>query len=124
MKKIILTLMTAAVMVSCAEDQAAQEEAVAQDEQVTKETENAASGSLDVNSAEYKLAAILCECFESFNPGDSQGQMDAVGCMMQKIGDSKELQNTDEAKTKAILAELCPETAQKFETWTENMKKN
>lgn len=77
---------------------------------------------MDENSLEYQMAEILCDCFETFNEDDPMGQMDAVGCMLEKIGDHTEIGEADEEKTKEILNEICPETATKFENWQKNMK--
>lgn len=78
----------------------------------------------DKTTAEYKTAELLCDCFETFNEDDPAGQMEAVGCLMEKMGNDASLQNADEEKTKEILKQLCPETAAKFDKWQDNMKNN
>lgn len=114
MKKLgypLILLTVLASMFSCGEQETSHE--TNQEEQ---------KPTIDKNSIEYEMAEILCDCFETFNEDDPMGQMDAVGCMLEKIGDNTEIGEANEEKTKEILNEICPETADKFENWQKNMK--
>jgi hypothetical protein len=75
----------------------------------------------DEASADYKMAMVLCDCFENFDESDPNAQMDAVGCFLG-VMDDPDLQKSEEKGTMEILEEKCPDAHANFNKWQKNMK--
>ena len=116
MKKIIYTFCVAIALVgtSCGEESKSETGNDKEEPKVEK-------AKYDTESPDYKMAMILCDCFESFDTEDPNAQMDAVGCFLEGMSDP-DVQNSNEEGTKAILEDVCPESAKNFSKWQENMK--
>lgn len=91
-------------------------------ESTEESNESEEQSKYDKNSADYKMAEVLCDCFVSFEDDDPAGQLEAVDCMMEKMNNDVSLEDADEDKTIEIVNEICPETAVKLDKWLSNME--
>lgn len=120
MKKLKLSfiVLTTVMLASCGNETTtieSNEGASAKEEALIEENK------FDEASADYKMAMVLCDCFENFDESDPNAQMDAVGCFLG-VMDDPDLKKSEEKATMEILEEKCPEAHANFNKWQKNMK--